>query len=337
MSKTSEAKAAARGRRKIRASRRERKYIEELAKIAGCAPWSGRTGTTDRTVFFELLRLGHRLSRRTPFCSIRSLALHADVSDNTALHAVHRLRKAGWISTGRFYFDPRDYKEKPRATAFCLRKPPKQVRGKAKGAVREDRALQGLSLLFRNRAPVKNIYSKELRDFSCEDWGAACDTAHIAPLSHRNGLWRNVTGLGHSAERVYHGLLANAEPTRLLAKRIQINRRTVERALRKLESAGLAEKTNAGWKAAGQANDAEVPKKAESARWKQGRRSADRRVKYEVWRTDPEGRAKKRPWPPPPFCDDAREEIRCHAPPRRGWTSPPPEPVWYEPEYQRAA
>lgn len=187
--------------------------IIELTLIAANYPWKRRLAqaATQRAAMLALIGIGGASHRTTVQASDRQWAEAAGISRKAIAAVRPDLQAQGWVKVIERGKTPKETHLPTTATTYRLCRPIRQK-------------------------DANNTSGEEpevLLVSSCR--------------SLNSDAWRNRTGLGKSAHRVYQGLKAKPQRICDLARRLDMVRRTVERGLEKLESAGLALKTPAGW------------------------------------------------------------------------------------------
>lgn len=173
--------------------------------------WTGRNATTKRGVLLAILRIAYRAGRVRVSASERQLAEFAGVGRKAVHRALVALVADGWLGKIPQRFDFADPTQPARATIWHVKRP--------------------------KRIQPSNVLG---RDVSAE-------IVTVLTQDEAPDVWRNMTGLGHSAERVYAALSVPAPSARRFALALGMNQRTVLRAIHRLEQHGLANRTEAGW------------------------------------------------------------------------------------------
>lgn len=195
----------------------------DLAGLVLWYRWTGRTAATDRAVMLALIRIGYGCGRDRLRASTRRIAIKAGLDRKTVGASLRRLRCAGWLrleKPGARWWQRPDLPA--RGSVYSLIAPPEEVRHFATSkAISGDPSLGALL-------------------------GACC-----RKTSGEIDVWRNRTGLGKSAERVWTALRngADGRSARRLAKTLGMVARTVDRALIQLDYYGLAIEALDGWHA----------------------------------------------------------------------------------------
>ena len=226
-----------------------RQKVLRLGEIALIHRWAGPGGASERAVLFALLRIGYQTGRVQIRASERRLALAAGISQrNTVRRALGRLISTGWLALARKAKVPNEAHLPLRGATYRLLLPPAAIRQTCANRTR----VVGPEVLL----------------------GQVCRIRAEGEIdAFRHG---STGGLGESAGRVYAVL--GAGPTRVVdLQRLAgiASRRTVERALDRLLSAGLADQRGrSGWFKTGITVEAVAP------RLRSYGKSADQREQY---------------------------------------------------------
>jgi len=187
--------------------------ILQLIELALRWRWRGRTATSKRAVLLALLAVAYRSGRVRVAASERKAAEDAGLSRPTVARALAELVRTGWLVRIPQHYNFANPDECAPGTVWAIKRP---------------RRIDAADVLPRDVSA--EVFELVLRD----------DAADV---------WRNVTGLGHTAERVYSALDAHtARSHRTLADTLGMNRRTVVRALWRLEHHELAAHGGGVWR-----------------------------------------------------------------------------------------
>ena len=192
----------------------ERLDIARRYEQARIRPWPGRSGLLDQAVYLGVLSKCWQFGALEVRASVRELAELAAASLDGVSRALDRLTRAGLL---------------------------RRVEGWAPGRGTTWRVIGGAANSYSNHTVASQGRTLE----------GDGNAGRAAPLQHREGVdaaevW-GYGAMGRSAGAVWHHLTEDPHGARDLAALTGKHRRTVERALSRLASMGMAERTEGGW------------------------------------------------------------------------------------------